>query len=41
MGTTKFEQRYPLDFDDMKTCALLPELCVNWDRGSEELSEVE
>lgn len=30
-----------LDFDDMKSCGLLPDMCINWDHGSEELSENE
>jgi len=30
-----------LDFDDIKTCGLLPDLCSNWDHRSEELSEIE
>ncbi len=30
-----------LDFDDIKTCGLLPDLCANWDRRSEELVELE
>lgn len=30
-----------LDFDDIRTCGLLPDLCSNWDRRSEELVELE
>ncbi len=30
-----------LDFNDMKSCGLLPELCLDWDHRSEELSENE
>lgn len=30
-----------LDFDDIKSCGLLPELCRDWDHRSEELSENE
>ena len=30
-----------LDFDDIKTCGLLPTLCLDWDRRSEELTENE
>ncbi|MCJ8326754.1 MAG: hypothetical protein MJK08_06595 [Campylobacterales bacterium] len=30
-----------MDFDDIKTCGLLPDLCVDWDHRSEELSENE
>ncbi|MCP4970435.1 MAG: hypothetical protein GY932_07580 [Arcobacter sp.] len=30
-----------LDFDDIKSCGLLPDLCIDWDHGSEELSENE
>lgn len=30
-----------MDFDDIKTCGLLPKLCVDWDHRSEELSENE
>ena len=30
-----------LDFDDMRSCGLLPDMCINWDHGSEELSENE
>jgi len=28
-----------LDFDDMRSCGLLPDLCVGWDHGSEDLTE--
>ena len=28
-----------LDFDDMRSCGLLPDMCIDWDHGSEELSE--
>ncbi len=30
-----------LDFDDVKSCGLLPDLCADWDHGSEELTENE
>lgn len=30
-----------LDFDDMKSCGLLPDLCLDWDHRSEELTENE
>lgn len=30
-----------LDFDDIKSCGLLPDLCVDWDHRSEELTENE
>ncbi len=30
-----------LDFDDMKSCGLLPDLCRDWDHRSEELTENE
>ncbi len=30
-----------LDFDDVKSCGLLPDLCVDWDHRSEELTENE
>jgi len=30
-----------LDFDDMRSCGLLPELCLDWDHRSEELTENE
>lgn len=30
-----------LDFNDMKSCGLLPDLCIDWDHRSEELSENE
>jgi hypothetical protein len=30
-----------LDFDDIKSCGLLPDLCLDWDHGSEELTENE
>lgn len=32
-------QGVSLDFDDMRSCGLLPDLCADWDHGSEELSE--
>lgn len=28
-----------IDFDDRKTCGLLPELCLTWDERSEELED--
>lgn len=28
-----------LDFNDMKSCGLLPDMCLDWDHRSEELSE--
>lgn len=28
-----------IDFDDRKTCGLLPELCLSWDERSEELED--
>jgi hypothetical protein len=28
-----------MDFDDIRTCGLVPESCTDWDRGSEELNE--
>ena len=30
-----------LDFDDLKSCGLLPEMCLDWDHRSEELTENE
>ena len=30
-----------LDFDDMRSCGLLPDLCADWDHRSEELTENE
>lgn len=30
-----------LDFDDIKSCGLLPDLCLDWDHRSEELTENE
>lgn len=30
-----------LDFDDMRSCGLLPDMCRDWDHGSEDLSENE
>jgi hypothetical protein len=30
-----------LDFDDVKSCGLLPELCVDWDSKYEDLAENE
>ena len=30
-----------LDFNDMRSCGLLPDMCIDWDHGSEELSENE
>ena len=30
-----------LDFDDIKSCGLLPDMCIDWDHGSEELTENE
>lgn len=30
-----------LDFDDMRSCGLLPDLCLDWDHRSEELTENE
>ncbi len=30
-----------LDFNDMKSCGLLPDMCLDWDHRSEELSENE
>jgi len=30
-----------MDFDDIKTCGLVPESCVDWDQGSEDLNENE
>jgi hypothetical protein len=28
-----------IDFDDRKTCGLLPDLCLEWDEKSEELED--
>lgn len=30
-----------LDFNDMRSCGILPDMCVDWDHRSEELSENE
>ena len=30
-----------MDFNDIRTCGLVPDSCTNWDHGSEELSENE
>jgi len=30
-----------MDFDDIRTCGLVPDACINWDQGSEELTENE
>jgi len=30
-----------LDFDDMRSCGLLPDMCLDWDHRSEELTENE
>lgn len=32
-------QGITIDFDDKKTCGLLPELCLNWDEKYEELED--
>ena len=34
-------QGITIDFDDKKTCGLLPELCLNWDEKYEELEDNE
>jgi len=34
-------QGITIDFDDRKTCGLLPELCLNWDEKYEELEDNE
>jgi len=30
-----------MDFDDIRTCGLIPDSCTNWDHGSEDLNENE
>jgi len=30
-----------MNFDDIRTCGMIPDACANWDHGSEELSENE
>ena len=32
-------QGITIDFDDRRTCGLLPELCLNWDEKYEELED--
>lgn len=32
-------QGVTLDFNDVKSCGLKPDMCIEWDRRSEELSE--
>lgn len=32
-------QGVTLDFNDAKSCGLLPDMCLDWDRRSEELTE--
>lgn len=34
-------QGITIDFDDKKTCGLLPELCLSWDEKYEELEDNE